>query len=751
MLREAQLAVKKGFEYCLSDNFTRALEKFQTARKLFLKAGDVIEADVICLHFIAYCYHNTDRQKQAHELFQQVNDFCDKRNYKWFLLMNLDWLIGSEESLEHKSFTEIKDTYETDLENAEKMGDSYMTQKFLLSLVRKSNFVKQETFTLNYLHKLFQFSKQPNLSARQKFRNLDKAVPIFALSRFQSFAKEVVLESVALAEPMSDPLFVIDSQINAGIVHTQTEDFVAAEEWLNTAAKNAERLEEKTRQIVLAKIFLQTGHLEKKRNRLQEASEFYNKSVKILEKLNAPVLLYEAKKSRLVTYQQIGNDDEVEKDISSTLRLAEKYREKILDEQDKNKFFDNEQDIYDVAVEHKLRSGETEQAYNYSEISNSRSLLDWLLQGANNREEKTVFGNGVKPLEIDKIRKKIPSDVQLLQYSVLPDKVVIWVLTKENFSIVHSRIDLGALQEKVRNYIESIKEKKPAEDLSRELYDLLIAPALPHLDKNKEVCLIPDKILFYLSFSSLISPEGNYFLEEFKPIYSPSANVFVYASEKAKHFTNIKSEKLLSIGNPAFDPRIFPNLKSLPEAEGEAREIAVDYDDPMVLTGVDAVKSAFQNVAQNFEIIHFAGHYIVQPDLPLSSKLIMAKSPDGEDSGSLTNRELMNKKIPRTKLIVLSACQTGIEKYSDGEGLIGLSRTFLSLGVPIIVASQWKIDSEVSADLMKNFHRLRRRQHLSTSQALREAQLQLLHSAHNKYRSPYFWAGFAVFGGYAEY
>lgn len=756
LLKAAQQAVKRGYQYCLSSKFSQALEEFQTARRLFLNAGNSIEAEVICLHFIAYCYHNKDQKQKAYNLFQQVNDFCEKKNYKWFQLMNLDWLIGSEEALKHKSFTEIKTIYEAALEKAEGIKDNYTTQKILLSLIRKSYFVKQESSTLSYLHKLFLFSKQPNLSARQKFRNFDKAIPILAFSRFQSFSKEVVLESVELAEPMQDPLFVINARINAAIVQMQMEDFQRAEESLDAALKSIESIEEKSKQYVLAKIFLQMGNLERKRNKLSKAVEFYDNSLKILEKLNSPTLLYETKKSRLTAYQQIGNDQEIDKDIYSTLELSEKYREKILDEQDRDKFFDNEQDIYDVAIEHKLRLNQREQAYNYSEFSNSRSLLDWLLKGANifmnDQKAKIVFDRSGKPLQINEIRRKIPPSVQLLQYSVLKNKVLIWVITKDRFLLISSEINSDKLKEMVENYLDSIKEEKETENVSQFLYKLLITPVLPYLDKNKQICIIPDKILFHLPFSSLISPNRSYFLEEFDLFYSPSANVFVQLTERAKKLSNVKEENLLSVGNPAFDARKFSDLKNLSEAETEAREIARNYRKSTIMVSKEATKKAFRRIYPKFKIIHFAGHYVAESDFPLFSKLIMAKDEEATGENSfLTNAELISVKLPRTKLIVLSACETGIEKYSDGEGLIGLSRTFLSLGVPLIVASQWQVDSDASAELMKNFHQFRRQHKLSTTQALRQAQLKLLKTSNGRFQAPYFWAGFAVFGSYAEF
>ena len=79
----------------------------------------------------------------------------------------------------------------------------------------------------------------------------------------------------------------------------------------------------------------------------------------------------------------------------------------------------------------------------------------------------------------------------------------------------------------------------------------------------------------------------------------------------------------------------------------------------------------------------------------------------------LTNYELAGDSLRRTKLVVLSACQTGVEGYYNSEGLIGMSRTFLASGVPLVIASQWKVDSDATAKLMKDFHRYRRQENLS--------------------------------------
>jgi len=102
-------------------------------------------------------------------------------------------------------------------------------------------------------------------------------------------------------------------------------------------------------------------------------------------------------------------------------------------------------------------------------------------------------------------------------------------------------------------------------------------------------------------------------------------------------------------------------------------------------------------------------------------------------------------------LIVLSACQTGGERYYNGEGMVGIARTFLVAGAPLVVASQWPVDSAATAELMIKFHRYRKLDGLPTTAALRRAQLDLLNGANARYQQPYYWAAFFRGGGYTSY
>jgi CHAT domain-containing protein len=148
-------------------------------------------------------------------------------------------------------------------------------------------------------------------------------------------------------------------------------------------------------------------------------------------------------------------------------------------------------------------------------------------------------------------------------------------------------------------------------------------------------------------------------------------------------------------------------------------------------------------------VIHFAGHYVSNQREPLLSELVLAKQKGSSDN-DLTVGELLNMRLPRAKLVVLSACETSGRDYYKGEGLVGIARTFLELGVPLVVASQWSVESESTARLMLKFHEFRKSGQ-SSIEALHNAQLAMLNDQDTTFRDPYYWAAFTPLGGYVRF
>ena len=157
---------------------------------------------------------------------------------------------------------------------------------------------------------------------------------------------------------------------------------------------------------------------------------------------------------------------------------------------------------------------------------------------------------------------------------------------------------------------------------------------------------------------------------------------------------------------------------------------------------------------QKASVIHFATHSIPDEDSPLLSKILLAKETsdvsEGND-GVLQSYEIYNTKLPYARLAVLSSCESGIDRYYKGEGMMSLARSFMAAGVPTVVASLWKADSDATAKLMIEFHRLKQQEHLTVVESLRRAKLEMLRNQDERFRHPYFWSAFVVTGGEARF
>jgi CHAT domain-containing protein len=103
-----------------------------------------------------------------------------------------------------------------------------------------------------------------------------------------------------------------------------------------------------------------------------------------------------------------------------------------------------------------------------------------------------------------------------------------------------------------------------------------------------------------------------------------------------------------------------------------------------------------------------------------------ARPEDVENSGILTAEEIGAQNLDGVRLVVLSACESGLGKQASGEGVLGLQRSFQSAGVRSVVASLWSVDDAATKSLMAAFYENLWEKKMPTLEALRQAQLTML-------------------------
>jgi CHAT domain-containing protein len=100
--------------------------------------------------------------------------------------------------------------------------------------------------------------------------------------------------------------------------------------------------------------------------------------------------------------------------------------------------------------------------------------------------------------------------------------------------------------------------------------------------------------------------------------------------------------------------------------------------------------------------------------------------PD-QDDGILTALEVAGLDLSGVELAVLSACESGLGTAAGGEGLLGLQRAFQVARAKSVVASLWEVDDKATQALMAEFYRNLWDKKLGKLEALRQAQLAMLH------------------------
>ena len=196
-------------------------------------------------------------------------------------------------------------------------------------------------------------------------------------------------------------------------------------------------------------------------------------------------------------------------------------------------------------------------------------------------------------------------------------------------------------------------------------------------------------------------------------------------------------------------------------------------------TGADATEERFKAVTGTKapEVIHIASHGFFFPDPEkesaqelnrrrfisdesgqvykrsanplMRSGLLMAGAnrawsgesvPYGMEDGILAAYEVAALPLHNTKLVVLSACETGLGDIKGSEGVFGLQRAFRAAGVKYLIMSLWKVPDEETAMFMERFY-VTWLEGSSIPGAFRATQ------KHMKQRypdDPYKWAGFVL-------
>ncbi len=357
---------------------------------------------------------------------------------------------------------------------------------------------------------------------------------------------------------------------------------------------------------------------------------------------------------------------------------------------------------------------------------------------------------------VDELQNNLDSATAVISYFQAPNtgRLYVFYITKNKFKIY----DIKRLDELDKNLtgMRNALEYNIFKIFSRESYEVYqqIMP-FKITSKTKKLIIIPDGRLGTIPFESLTTEKAGsdiidfgqleYLIKKVSVSYDYSATLYLQAKKKSDERTDDPS--IFLCAPVEFNSTLGP-LSSLPGTQKEVEEIMRIFDAKGLVSSSYLHNAAQEtliksNNLKKYKFLHFATHGIVNEKKPELSEIFLNPDVNTNEDGNLFCAEIYNLDLD-ADLVCVSACETGLGKYSKGEGIIGLTRALIYAGSNNLVVSLWKVADESTSQLMVKFYYNLLQEKHPYSESLRHAKLDLINSV--KFSSPFYWAPFILIG-----
>lgn len=384
-----------------------------------------------------------------------------------------------------------------------------------------------------------------------------------------------------------------------------------------------------------------------------------------------------------------------------------------------------------------------------------------------------------------------------------PQQYLAYVLKREGTPLLVELGDAARVDAQVARFRAALGDPKSVEvkQAARALDERIMRPIRAVLGNATHLLVSPDGELNLIPFEALVDEQkhGRFLIERYSFTYLSSGRDLL-RMESALETGRKSVAKPLVFANPSFgEPaaeqiasvsvrpaglrnrrRNVTSARSLSEVyfaplSGTAREantIKQLFPDASLLTETGATESALKQTAAP-RLLHIATHGFFLSEPPPSAGGVRSSSPtvrnsrgsatqnpllrsglalaganvrrSSGDDGILTALEASGLDLWGTKLVVLSACDTGLGEVRNGEGVYGLRRAFVLAGGESLVMSLWPVSDYPTKKLMTEFYQ-NLKQGMGRGDALRQAQLKRVKDNLH----PFYWANFIQAGEWAN-
>ncbi len=325
-------------------------------------------------------------------------------------------------------------------------------------------------------------------------------------------------------------------------------------------------------------------------------------------------------------------------------------------------------------------------------------------------------------------------------------------------------------------------------DIARALGEMLVDPVQPLIGRRRQVLLFPDRLLYFVPFEALPAPPARYWVERVGVRYVQSAPVWARLHERSypadRHsFLGMggalyagMQEKAPPLNDPtrhvqlqlaaqrnvqagASQREVYAALFGdhpmdyLPGSLAEVQALRTQFSDATVFTGEDMTENRIKAMAADgslarFRIVHLATHGFAIPEIPELSGIAMTIRPlaEGGEDGYLTAPEIARLGM-KADLAVLSACETGLGRIFNGEGVAGLTGSLLLGGANRALVSLWPVSDAGTMRFMRELYALTESEGVTYAEAVDRVKRRFIAGDFGpQFEDPIIWAPFVHYG-----
>ena len=358
--------------------------------------------------------------------------------------------------------------------------------------------------------------------------------------------------------------------------------------------------------------------------------------------------------------------------------------------------------------------------------------------------------NLLEPLKIGEIQSALTSNQVYVEFSVVNKGLISFWISKDAFEmVIHQHDDI--LDQRIEEFNQLVRDRNSSMNEIRKLGASLFDSLLPLLKNESffksELIIVPDGPLHQLSFDLLPAMDNkfNFLIEQLTITLSYSSHLLFNGRSTAinSDYIGFGTQYSEEIGNKYQNIELLKDSIIVFNLYESENEISVSHDlmGGQSFIGAKATKDAFTQHLKSAGIVHLSLHGFVHPDYYERSCLIF----DDRSEDHLLLLSDLYTMDHESDLVVLSSCYTAAGKLFKGEGIQGLTKSFLKTGRTTVVSSLWEASDYSSSLIIPSFFSfLKKGETISSS--LQQAKIAYLDSAPPSQQHPYYWANFQIIG-----